>query len=539
MLGDYEEPIDDEPRDEAGSSKSAAPRSVPGAPGVLREGNSYSAAPPDSPSASAPQAGSPRPNFSPPEAPKNPGAAGNVLDQFGGGITMPDNWQRSDGGAPAPAASFGEIQNRINDQRAQRTGGSLYGTPRAESTTTQAANGPGSSATQATAGGGSFPGILEVGTSGQPSLVSTLIARPVRNFFADSAAAARGEGDYNAMRDARAGASPSAAATASRGLSSAGDLMNGASESPLGDASPLKNFANPPAPRTPGVPLVSAQAQPTPSGRGSVMSIDMNAANRSLAAANQVRQDYLDSQAGSDGGPRGGVIHNPDGAANETLARWGQERMIQRAIDSGNPKIMEGVAALSGVGGKRYEVDARIASDERTARANRTHQAGIEMARLGIDRERLGIDRRNATTHHAAQGIDMQRTLQQLNGERQLTALRERIINPSSAGDAALASRQLAAIQGKEQQNAQVIYNEELINPAQPADGTRRVPMILNRDGTATAVTPRTAPKALPNGVSRDAAIQAARRALQGGYDQAAVLARLGEYGLSAEDLRQ
>lgn len=611
MLGDYEEPIDNEPRDEAGSSSSAAPRSVPGAPGVQREGNSYSAAPPASPATSTPQADSPRPNPPLPEALKNPSAAGNVLDQFGGGIQMPDNWQRSDSSTPAstaPAPAFGALQSGTNDAQAQRTGAGagLYGTSGdpasqqpsgtrfldlAAPNTMTAIRGAGGNIAEARRVGGlpaavgavvrntMVPAVgfahdvaagakqlfdpaanaLKTAVTGDPtpigsaSSVRAQVPNPAPNFppqaarssvldqFGGGVPAPKGFSDWQAnatqaqrdtaadvYRDARHQQAPGGMRNASANataLYNAEQQVRGTGVTAQRGANGVMEFTG-----------NGANALPQTYAPG----VDLNAANASMARANEVRQQYLDSQAASDGGPRGGVIRDTSAAeTNATLARWGHERAIQRAIDTGNPKVMEGVARLTGSTGERYATDAQIASRDRNDAADRAARYGADMARLGIDRERLQIDRQNAAAHYASQGIDMQRTLQQLNGDRQLTGLRERIINPKSAGDAALASRQLAAIQGKEQQNAQVIYNEELINPAQPADGTRRVPMILNRDGTATAVTPRTAPKALPNGVSRDAAIQAARRALQGGYDQAAVLARLGEYGLTAEDLRQ
>lgn len=231
---------------------------------------------------------------------------------------------------------------------------------------------------------------------------------------------------------------------------STANLMRGPGpDSPLGASSPLSNFANQPAPRTPGVPLISSLSQQATNGRGSVMSIDMNAANRSLAAANQVRQGYLDSQAAADGGPRGGAISDSGAAdSNATLARWGQERMIQRAIDSGNPKVMDGVARLANVGGDRYAVDARIASGERTAAADRAAQQGSEMARLGIDRERLGLDRQQAADRSLIAGLDSQLLGGKVAEQNQRTGLIGQYLAAQTPEQRAQLERSIGAITG-------------------------------------------------------------------------------------------
>lgn len=97
----------------------------------------------------------------------------------------------------------------------------------------------------------------------------------------------------------------------------------------------------------------------------------------------------------------------------------------------------------------------------------------------------------------------------------------------------------LQSLGGGRPGNAQVVYGEEALDPSRPEMGTRRVPMVLNQDGSGTPVTARGPTRSLPNGVSREQAIAAARQAVQNGYDAAAVMARLGEYGLTFEDLQQ
>lgn len=97
----------------------------------------------------------------------------------------------------------------------------------------------------------------------------------------------------------------------------------------------------------------------------------------------------------------------------------------------------------------------------------------------------------------------------------------------------------LQSLNGNRSANTQVVYAEEALDPARPEMGTRRVPMVLNQDGSGTPVTARGATRQLPQGISRDQALEAARRAIASGYDAQAVMGRLGEYGLTLEDIQQ
>lgn len=280
---------------------------------------------------------------------------------------------------------------------------------------------------------------------------------------------------------------------------STANMMRGPnSDSPLGGGSPLTNSANPPAPRTPGVPMISSPSQPTTEGRGSVMSIDMNAANRSLAAANQVRQGYLDSQAAADGGPRGGAISDSGAAdSNATLARWGQERMIQRAIDSGNPKVMDGVARLANVGGDRYAVDARIASGERTAAADRAARQGSEMARLGIDRERLGLDRQQAADRSLIAGLDSQLLGGKVAEQNQRTGLIGQYLAAQTPEQRAQLERSIGAITGnlpQPQNRYTVVPGGQEVD--QVTNQLRTVPSRVLNNQTGQFVEQPAAPKA-------------------------------------------
>lgn len=220
-------------------------------------------------------------------------------------------------------------------------------------------------------------------------------------------------------------------------------------ESSRGAAKAVAAQPSIPMPKPPGLPLIADAQQPSASQRGGMMSIDMNLANESMARANAIRQGYLDSQAASDGGPRGGAISDSGAAdSNATLARWGQERMIQRAIDSGNPKVMDGVARLADVGGSRYAVDARIASGERTAAADRAAQQGSEMARLGIDRERLGIDQQNSLISAIGAGIDNQVKQGQLAEQQRRGGLIDAVLNETDPAKRAAAERNIRLLSG-------------------------------------------------------------------------------------------
>lgn len=243
--------------------------------------------------------------------------------------------------------------------------------------------------------------------------------------------------------------------------------------------------------------------------------LDLNAANERMARANAIRQLQLDAA----GGPKVGLIENGDRFNNIPTGggSGGRAGRAQRALDLREQEL------------KLREQELTGSQDYRSRDlAMREQELGL---RSGTERERLGLERQRTESELQGRGYQNRRSEMELS-------LLDRIANPRSAEDAALATRQLAAIQGKNREDdAQVIYSEELINPAQPMAGTRRVPMLLNRDGTATAVTPRATPKALPQGVSRDSAIEAARRAIESGYNREAIAARLGEYGLTLEDI--
>ncbi|MDG3066057.1 hypothetical protein ACFQ4M_17010 [Thauera mechernichensis] len=209
---------------------------------------------------------------------------------------------------------------------------------------------------------------------------------------------------------------------------------------------------------------------------------DLNAGNERMAAANAIRQSYLDAQAGSDGGPRGGVIGNS--AAEETNARFRESALRESMKGMGRTRLNATVAMRNAdMAGQRTE--AELAMREREGAANRGLTAQAEVNRTAIDRRRLDIDQQRADAEAGVRGFEAR-------GLERVEKLYAAYENAKTPEERAAAAEQIRVLNGKDREmNAQVIYSEELINPAQPMAGTRRVPMLLNRDGTATVVTPR------------------------------------------------
>lgn len=484
-------------------------RTVPGAPGVQRTGNSYSDAPPAAP------------------APTTPTQAPSA--------TTPQ--QRT--------PTFGETQNRINDERAERTGTGLYGTPRDPAqrpsgpgivdqsfpNTKLAIQGAGDNIAEANQRGGlpaaagavvrntMVPAIglaadvgrgikqvldppanaLKTAVTGDPTPIgqapglagantasANSAANPPRNVpnrpngTAAAHGATTGFGDWQAgaslqdrdaaadvYRDARQQQTPGGMRNAS---TNATTLYN-AEQQVRGTGVTARRGAN-------GVMEFSGDgANALPQSHS--QSVDLNAGNASMARTNAVRQEYLNSQAASDGGPRGGVIRDTSAdEANATLGRWGQERAIQRAIDSGNPRVMEGVARLVGNTGERYATDAQIASRDRNAAADRTQRGEIAAAGFDIDRarafleqRRLGLDERRADGEFRAQGF-------QARGLERLENLQTQYEQAKTPEQRAQLAEQIRVLTGREAPNRYTVVpgGQELTE-----QGMRTVPSrVLN-----------------------------------------------------------
>jgi hypothetical protein len=199
--------------------------------------------------------------------------------------------------------------------------------------------------------------------------------------------------------------------------------------------------------------------------------------------------------------------------------------------------------------------DSRASADRNQRAQEAAQRFGLDRQRLGLDQQRLGIDtdlaRQRLGLDAQRVGFDQQRLgMAQAEHSGKLTdaefvrQARQGLLDTAGSTDPAAVSRARAQaiaagiLKPESEAEQKIIYNEEALDPGNAMAGTRRVPMVLNRDGTATVVQPRTAPRGLPQGVSRDAALQSARRAIEMGYNRDAVMARLGEFGLSFGDLK-
>lgn len=164
---------------------------------------------------------------------------------------------------------------------------------------------------------------------------------------------------------------------------------------------------------------------------------------------------------------------------------WQGRTAEQDAAESQGPR-----GGVIGGSGRGFNFVRR--SEERAAdRAQADRRLSKEDA---LARDRLDIDRQRAEGEAQTRGFEVR-------GMQRMERLYQQFEAAETPEARAAIAEQIRALRGIDRENtAQVIYNEELINPAQPMAGTRRVPMLLNRDGTATAVTPRATQNA-PDGM--------------------------------------
>ncbi|WP_263462197.1 hypothetical protein [Thauera sp. Sel9] len=243
--------------------------------------------------------------------------------------------------------------------------------------------------------------------------------------------------------------------------------------------------------------------------------VDLNLANERMARANAIR--------GETTAIRDGANFNAGGA----LSRQASQDETTRSLLTGPSRSGRQVAAQLIAGQQQNALNQqRMVTDADLSR----QRLGLDAQRVGFDQQRLGMDQaeHSGKMTDAAFVRQARQGLLDTAGSTDQTAI-------SRARAQAIAAGILKPESDAEQK---VIYNEEALDPGNAMAGTRRVPLVLNRDGTATVVQPRTAPRGLPQGVSRDAALQSARRAIEMGYDRDAVMARLGEFGLSFGDLK-
>jgi len=180
------------------------------------------------------------------------------------------------------------------------------------------------------------------------------------------------------------------------------------------------------------------------------------------------------------------------------------------------------------IGSSRFGLKFMRRSEDRAADRAQAAEHAREESRLA--RERLFLDSQRV-------GADVQRAQGELEQQGRIRTLQDQLIAEQDPTKRAQFERTLGIISGKDSAGQpRVIYDEELIDPAQPMAGVRRTPMVLNPDGTATRIRAGNAPRELPAGISGDAALQAAQRAIASGVDPELVAARLREFGLSMKE---
>lgn len=167
---------------------------------------------------------------------------------------------------------------------------------------------------------------------------------------------------------------------------------------------------------------------------------DLNAANERMAAANAIRQGYLDAQAGSDGGPRGGVIGNS--AVDETNARF-RESALQESMKGMGRTRLNATVSMRNADVANQRAAAELAMREREGAANRGLTAQAEANRTAIDRGRLGIDQQRADAEANVRGFEA-RGLERV--EKLYTAYE----NAKTPEERAAVAEQIRAMNGKD-----------------------------------------------------------------------------------------
>lgn len=167
---------------------------------------------------------------------------------------------------------------------------------------------------------------------------------------------------------------------------------------------------------------------------------DLNAANERMAAANAIRQSYLDAQGGSDGGPRGGAIGNS--AVDETNARF-RESALQESMKGMGRTRLNATVAMRNADVANQRAAAELAMREREGAANRGLTAQVEANRTAIERSRLGIDQQRADTEANVRGFEA-RGLERV--EKLYTAYE----NAKTPEERAAVAEQIRAMNGRE-----------------------------------------------------------------------------------------
>lgn len=201
---------------------------------------------------------------------------------------------------------------------------------------------------------------------------------------------------------------------------------------------------------------------------------DLNAANERMAAANAIRQGYLDAKDGSDGGPRGGVIGNS--AVDETNARF-RESALQESMKGMGRTRLNATVSMRNADVANQRAAAELAMREREGAANRGLAAQAEANRTAIDRGRLGIDQQRADTEANVRGFEA-RGLERV--EKLYTAYE----NAKTPEERAAVAEQIRAMNGKDAPNRYtVVPGGQEIDPTTNMAFTRPARVFNNQTG--------------------------------------------------------
>lgn len=470
-----------------------SPRTVAGAPGVTRTGNSYSdasATPAPTPPAATPPASS---SAVPAQSPATP-------------ASQPNTPQRT-------PTTFGETQNRINDQRAERVGG-LYGSANAGlgeaaagafSNTATALRGAGDNIAEAYQRGGlpaaagatvrntMVPAVgfahdvgrglkqaidpaanaLKTAVTGDPTPIGQEPGLAGANAASTDTAANPSRKMPGRPNDNAAVQGTAASGTgfgAWRGSASqqerdtAGDAYRSAwqQQAPGGlrragqNATALYNAEQ----QVRGTGITAqrdASGQMSFSGNGAnalpqsyTQGVDLNAANASIARANAIRDSML--QGNGSGSPGGGAIADTGTAdANATLARWGSEsRSTGGRAGRADRELAireQGMAMARDAAAQGFGLRSQEAANATDYRNRELTMRGQEAnARTETERERLALDQRRTNAELEARGF-------KTRSERRMENLQAEYMRAETPEDRARLAETIRGLSGREEAN--------------------------------------------------------------------------------------
>lgn len=323
-----------------------------------------------------------------------------------------------------------------------------------------------------------LPGLFDVGATGEPSVFARRVIDPMATYFADAAAAARGQGEFEQLRSARAPAAPQPAPTVASARPPAGSISGGVAEQiPTAPAVPQIG-AEPAFRRSAFGPAIQNQGQTA----GDQLA-DMGYATRPVQGAPGVskvtgngRTIYTDSQANTadwiGGGMRPGVNTIP---ASRPAAGGGQ-RMDAPVADPvlARPQCPAGGIIGNGdVARREREALVRAASTpyrgaqngQLTANQLRIlaglqegdQRAATEAANQQAATQRAEIQESGQNARFAAQygldsrrvGADVQRAQGELEQQGRIRTLQDRLIAEQDPAKRAQFERTLGIISGR------------------------------------------------------------------------------------------